>query len=202
MRDQIITLAEENRKVFGYSEKQIITSTKKHSSFDSLYAAMNKSSMLEVVSVVPMESLQEISFNEKEDPFTITYDKNGASKKDSFLLEDVNNREAIVADLASIKNFKRNTTVESKAKPLAFNLVVLAVVVICTWGARNIALDAEAGVQFEASGKRKALQNMVADAIGTIGPTWSMLIGAIGLVYMIYRTYSRYQNPATIIKYY
>ena len=201
MKNQIIPLGEKKRKVFGYSDEQIIISSKGHSSFDSLLAATEKSGLLESVTTIPVDSVQEILFNEKEETFTIKYDKNGKTKKDSDQLSDLDLRESVVADIASLKQFSKSVVDESKTQPLLLNLLGVIAIPFFTWVFRGMALDAQHGEHYTASGRRSGAKQLLADAVEAIGPTGITIIGVLGLLYMVYVTYRRYTNPASEIKY-
>ena len=201
MKNQIIQLGEENRKVFGFSEDQIIFSSKKHSSFDTLLSATEKSGLLESTSTIPVKSISEITFNEKDESFTIKYDKSGKTKKDVVLLKNVSSRESVVEEIASLKGFSKNIVDESKTKPLLLNLLVVLAIPIFTWVFRGMAVDAQNGEHYVATGRRSGSAQLFANAIEAIGPLGITIIGALGLAYMVYRTYKRYQNPASEVKY-
>jgi len=201
MKNQIIRLKEKNRKVLGFSDEQIIFSSKGHSSFDSLLSSTKKSGLLESVQTIPVNSVKEIFINEKEEFFTIKYNKGGKLKKDRVLLNDLNLRESVVAEIASMNQLSKTVVDESKTKPLLFNVLGILAIPLFTWIARGMAIDAQNGESYEATGRRSGMKNLVANVIESIGPTGITIIGVLGLLYMIYVTYNRYQNPATETKF-
>lgn len=201
MKNQIIPLGEDKRKVFGFSDEQIIVSTKGHSSFDALLAATNKSGILETVSTIPTKSMKEIVYNENEDTFTIRYNKDGKTKKDTFLLANVSSREAVVSEIASLKQLNKTVAAESKTKPLLLNLFWVLVIPAATWIFRGMAIDAQTGGHYEASGRRSGLGQLLANAVEAIGPLGVTIIGVLALLYMLKSTYDRYNNPASEVKY-
>ena len=81
MKKQIIPLSGENQKTFGFTDELLIWSSKRHSTFESLLSSTEKSGMMEDVRTIPVSSLKEIIYNEKETDFTIKYDKKGKIKK-------------------------------------------------------------------------------------------------------------------------
>lgn len=201
MKNQIIPLGEENRKVFGFSDEQIIFSSKKHKTFESLLAATGKSGMLETVKIIPVAAVKEIIFNEKEENFTIKYNQNGKIKKDAVQLKNTDLRTAVVDELASLKDFSKSVVEESRTKPLLLNLLGVICIPIFTWIFRGMAVDAQNGEEYVATGRRSGLKNLLASAVEAIGPTGVLIIGLLGLAYMVYRTYNRYNKPASEVKY-
>lgn len=201
MKNQLIVLNEENRKSFAFSDDKIIYSSKAHKTYDSLAAAVTKSGMLETVATIRMDDIKEIYFNEKEETFTIKYENRGKIKKESFNIAAQSQRDDLVAEIASMKQFSQKVEVESKTKPLFLNILGTLAVVAGTYIFRGMAIDAQNGIEYEATGRRRGLKKLFATAVEAIGPTGIIVIGALGLLYMIYRTYSRYNKPASDIKY-
>jgi hypothetical protein len=64
-----------------------------------------------------------------------------------------------------------------------------------------MAIDAQNGEEYVATGRRSGLKNLLASAVEAIGPTGVVAIGAVGMLYMLYKTYNRYNNPASDVKY-
>lgn len=201
MNNRIIKLEEKNRKVFGFSDEQIIISSKGHSTFDSLAASAEKSGMLESVKVIPIRSLTEIMYNEKEDALKIKFEQGGKNKKESLTLDDPSMRNAIVNTIGEQLGLNKSVEEESKTQPLLLNLLFVVLIPIFTWVARNLAIDAQNGIEYEATGRRSGLKQLFANAVEFIGPTGVVIIGVLGLAFMGYKTYQRYNNPASEVKY-
>ncbi len=201
MKNQIIQLGEKNRKVFGFTDEQIIISSKEHKSFESLIASTKKSGILESIKVIPIKSLTGLGYNEKDNAFTINYKHKDKTKKTSILLEDVEMRDSIVSKIAELKEFKKDVVDESKTKPLIINLIVVVAIPIFTWIFRNLAINSENGEHYVATGRRSGIKQLVANAIEAIGSTGITIIGVLGLAYMIYITYKRFTNPASEISF-
>ena len=197
MKHQIIPLGEEKRKVFGFTEEQIIISTKGHKTFDALLESTTKSGILETVKTIPLKSIKELNFNEKGKTFSIKYEKEGKDKKDSIQLDDKSIRESLVSEIAEIKNFSKSVSLESKIKPLLLNVIGLVLIPMFTYFFREMALDAQNGEHYVAYGRRSGLKQLLGNAVEALGPTKVTVIGALGLVYMLYITYKRYNNPAS-----
>lgn len=201
MKNQIISLSEEKRKVFGFSDEIIAVSTKKHETFESLMASTEKSGLLENIDTIQVSSLKKIDFKDRGSEFTISYDKKGKTKKNTFSLSDASMREPLVEELASLKDLKKSIADESKTQPLLLNLAISIAIPIGTWIFRGMAIDAQNGEHYVATGRRSGLKNLLASAVEAIGPTGVTILGFLALAYMLYRTYNRYKNPATEIIY-
>ena len=201
MKNQIILLDENNFKVFGFSDELIVLSSKKHSTFDSLLEATTKSGMMESLKSIPVSSLQEIDYNEKDETFTLVYDVNGKSKKEAVKLSDLGLREEIVSEIASIRQFSKSVSHESKTGPLLLNLVAVRFIPLFTWVMRGLAVDAQNGGHYVATGRRSGITQLFTNAAEYIGPMWVTILGVLGFLYAVYLTYKRYKNPASVIKY-
>ncbi len=196
-KNQIIPLGEENLKTFGFTDEQIIISSKKHSTFDSLMNSVQKSGMFETIKTIPVKSIEEICYNENDSRFTIRHEKNGKSNVELILLANVYLRESLVSQIAELKNYKKEVVSESKTKPLILNLIGVIAIPIATWISRSMAIDAQNGEHYVASGRNSGLKQLLASVIEAIGPTGITIIGVIALIYMIYVTHRRYNNPAS-----
>lgn len=201
MKNQIIPLGEKNRKVFGFTDEEIILSSKGHKMFDSLLESAEKSGVFETVKIIPLKSIKELNFNEKDNTFTIKFDKAGKIKKDRVQLDDTSIRESLVSEIAETLNFNKNVSSESKTKPLLLNLLGVVIIPILTWVLREMAIDAQNGEHYVATGRRSGLKQLVANAVEALGPTGVTIIGILGVLYMLYVTYKRYNNPASEIMY-
>lgn len=201
MKNQIIPLQEKNRKVFGFSDEQIIFSSKGHKTFETLEHATVKAGMLETVTAIPVDTLKAIEYNETEEGFIIRYDKKGKIKKAAVNINNSELREKLVKGLASLKGFEKSIVEEKKTTPLLFNLFWVILIGGFTWIARGMAIDAENGEHFVATGRRSGIGQLVTNTIESIGPLWVTVIGIVCLSYTIFNTYKRYNNPANEIKY-
>ena len=197
MKNQIIQLEEKNRKVLGFTDEEIILSSKRHKTFDSLIESTKKSGILEKVKTIPLGSIKKLNFNEKDASFTISFNKEGQIKKDTVQLDDKSIRESLVSEIAEMNNLNKDVSSESKIKPLLLNLTGVVIISIFTWIFRGMAMDAQNGEHYVASGRRSGLKQLLANAVEALGPTGVTIIGALGLLYMLYTTYKRYNNPAS-----
>lgn len=201
MENQIIKLDEKNRKVLGYNDKQIIFSSKNHKSFDTLLDAAKKSGMLETVMVIPTDMITAVEYNDRSSVLTLRYLKDGKDKKNDVGLSDKAQRDAIAEGIADMRQLQKTVATEVKTKPLIMNALGLLAILFFTWVFRGMALDAEQGEHFVATGRRSGIKQLFANAVEAIGPTGVLIIGILGFLLMVYATYNRYNNPASEIRY-
>ena len=203
MRNQIIYLNEDKYKVFGYSNDQIIISSKEHSTFESLYESSSKSGMLESVKVIPMQSLKQVVLKDwADDWFTLEYTKKEKNKNFMVVLVDKEIRSIIINDISEINNFRKSVGEESKLKTLFINMLFVIGTSLFTLFAWNIATNAQNGT-FHTSGRMRVrfIQNLIADISDVIGVVGVTSIGVIIVLYFVYNTITGYSNPAKEIKY-
>ncbi|MEO1260475.1 MAG: hypothetical protein AAFZ15_16890 [Bacteroidota bacterium] len=202
MKNQTFRLDEENRKTIGFNDDHIIISSKKHQDFESLLASQKKSGLMESVKTIPIKSIQKLRYNNKEDLFSIHYNnEKGKTKKDQIKLADSSLKIPFIEAISELKGFQKEEVSESKTQPLLINIGITLLAVAFTWIARGMAIDAMHGEHYQATGRKSGLKNLMAGAIESLGPTWTVVIGAIITIYLAYRAYNRYQNPGTVITY-
>jgi hypothetical protein len=201
MKQTLIALDEKNQKTFGYDEQQIIISSKSHDTFESLQNAAVKSGLLESVTTIPVSDVTGLSFNEKESNFKIAYLKNGKAKSETILLSNNASRPSVVAELGNLKGFGKVVVEESKTKPLLMNVLGALFAGVVTYGLRYIAIDAQNGIEYEATGRRSGIKNLISSAASALGPTGVAVLGIAVVAYIIYTAYKRYNNPASVINY-
>ena len=203
MKNRIIRLVGKDLKVFGFNDEQIVFSSKKHESMESLLESTAKSSMLETVKAIPLSSVTQLDYNEKDDEaFTIRFLKNGKQKKQHVQLPNIEMISAVASAVAEVKGFNKDVTQESKTKPLLLNLLGVVAMPLFTWVFYDIAVDAQQGGHYEvSSGRRRGANQLLVNVVEAIGPTGILIIGAIALLIMLYVTYRRYNNPASEVLY-
>lgn len=201
MENQIIPLDGKNYKVLGFNQEQIVLSSKSHKSMDSLLESSQKSGMLETVLSVPLKSLMRIFFNEKDESFKLRYSKDGKTKNTTVEISDSSLRDAVAASIASVKSLEKTVVSESKTMPLLKNILGIIIIPVATWIFRDMAIDAQNGEHYTASGRRSGFKQLLANAVEFLGPTGVTIIGVLALLYMIYVTQKRYNNPASDITY-
>ena len=198
MKNRIIRLGGKDLKVFGFNDEQIVFSSKKHETMESLLESTAKSSMLETVKAIPLSSVSQLDYNDNDESFKIRYLKNGKQKKQTIALPNVEMISAVASAMAEVKGFNKEVTNESKTKPLLLNLLGVVAMPLFTWVLYDIAVDAQNGGHFEvSSGRRRGANQLLVNVVEAIGPTGILIIGAIALLIMLYVTYRRYNNPAS-----
>lgn len=201
MKNQIIRLDEQNRKVFGFNDNQLIFSSKGHNTFESLESAAVKPGLLETLKTIDVEAVRGIEYIESEEGLTIIYDKKGKRKKEGIGINNSNVREGLVKELALLKGFNPTILEENKVKPLLLNLFWVVLIGGFTVIARGMAIDAQNGEHYIATGRRRGIAQLVTDTIESIGPLWVTIIGVVCLLYAMFNAYKRYNNPSQEIKY-
>jgi hypothetical protein len=193
---QIIALSDKDPKVMGYNEEAIYLSSKSHKTFEALQASSVKSGFLETTKTIPVSGIRSIHYNEADAVLKIGYQLNEKDKKGSYTLEEASVREGMARELAQYRGLKESTREESKVKPLLWNLLWLATTAFFTIMARNLALGAEKGEHYQASGRRSGLTQLLVNLVESAGATPVTIIGVLIFAYLFYSTYKRYQNPA------
>lgn len=204
MKNRIIKLDEKNFKVLGFSETQVIFSSKKHTSFDTLKDSVDNSGLLESVKSVLISSITLLSYNEKQQNFKIAYtNEKGKTKKKSLIVSDSKERELFVAEIASFKEgLKKSVISERKIKPLLGFSALIALIAVGGWWLRNIAINAEAGGHLEIErSRRSGILQLIIDGAESIGSTGVSIIVVLALLFALYKTYDRFTNPANEISY-
>jgi len=100
MKNSIIQLNEKKYKVMSLTEEKIIFSSKDHKSIETLTAATEKSGLLESILVIDLNQVTEVSYNEKEDNFKLSYIKKNKEKNQSFELQDASIRAFLIPAIA------------------------------------------------------------------------------------------------------
>ncbi len=201
MKNQVFPIRENTHKVFGFYDSEIILSSKNHKTFDELLSAADKPGALQTVTIIPMDDVHALFYNTEEDTFTIHFDKNGKNKKQKIELKDKENREEIIEEIAALNGFDKTETVESKGKPLFFNLLAIACIGGLTWYARMMATG-PTDSDIETTWRRSVLKLRAIARIGHwLGPTGVTVIGGVILLALIAMTYTRFKNPALDITY-
>ncbi len=202
MKNKIILLNEKNRSSMGFDDEQIIISSKNHKSFEALVAATEKSNLLSSQKIIPISAVQAISYNQKSAVLKIEYKTTkGTIKKDRITLEHRSVCGSIAREISAMKNFEQTEIAESRTKPLLQYLLIMAFIILFGWVSLDIAVDAQNGERYIASGRRSGLKQLIGDGIAYIGPIGVIVIGCIAFGYVAFLAYQRYQAPASDIMY-
>lgn len=197
MKNQIIKTPTKGKEYFGYSDADVVVSSKKHGDISSHLAAKDKSGMLETVSHVSIPNIESIKYNEKNANIAIKHQKAGKSKTLKLSFSDADTRNAVASEIGDLKGLNKNLTPENKMKPLLINGFIIAMVLLFTVALAGIANDAANGeIIEEFTGRRSGLKNLMASAATALGPIGVGVIGALGTIFLVSKTAKRWKNPA------
>ena len=158
--------------------------------------------MMESIKVIDTQSISGISYNEKDGRIFVNYTNDkGKEKKESFELSDEEYVVPYAEALAELRGFSRSVSSESKTMPLLYNLGGIALTAFLTWAAYGIAVDAQNGVEYQASGRRSGIKALLGKLAEVLGPIGVIILGSvIGLV-LAYLAYKRFSNPSAVVEF-
>lgn len=202
MDNQIWRLESDKLKSFGFNESKIMISSKKYNDFAELETASAKPGLLETFATIKIDAITSMAFNEKEETLTIHHTKDsGKSTSDSFQFSDVGRRESIAEAIGNLKFMKKIETNESATSALLWNLGGVLLAIIIAVVARNLAVDAENGEHYEATGRRSGIMNLLVGIVESAGSLVVTIVGLLVIGLLAYKTYNRYKNPAKVVTY-
>ena len=203
MKNTIAVLEGRKFKVFGFSDQEVILSSRHHSSFESLLSAVEKSGFTETVEHFPISLIEELSYNEGSKGLELKFkNKKGKSKKKQLVFKKKEQKNTFIPNLASLGDFKQHIETEKKIRPLIGTFFFISLIAGATYWLRNVAISAENGEHLEIkSGKYSGLGQIIINITELIGPTGVLAIGALGGLYMLFLAYKRYTNPTNEITY-
>lgn len=202
MKNQLLTLDEENLKQFAITDEDILVSSKTHPSIESLKQSKEKKGLLEHFGAIPLHQIEEVKFNAKDELLVISYvNEKGKSKRESFKFEKKAQRKQVAEYLGETLNLRFEEEEESKTKPLALNALSVLLAVVVTVGLRFAAIDAQQGVEYNPTGRNRGMAKLIHELAGMLGPLWITVLGVLVAGFLIYRTYKRYQEPAKVSVY-
>jgi len=200
MKNQIIKNPTKGKEYFGYTDNDIVVSSKKHADIDSLLGSLQKKGMLETISHISMPNVLNLKYNEKDDALAIKHKKEAKEKTFKITFSDSETRNAIATEIAEIRGLNKNFTAESKMKPLLWSLVFILIGVIATAALTGIAYESNNGGEVqEFTGRRSGLKNLLASIASAIGPVGVGIIGGVVVLFMIWNAIKRWKNPANDI---
>ena len=201
MKNQIIPLEEKPYKVMGFTDDLMVLSSKEHGSIESLLSAVEKKGLMESLKVINTNSIKEITYNEKAKGMVVRYEDKGKLKKETIMIAESSYREPIATEVANTNQLNKNIVEESKTQPLLLNILGGIITAVVTWVARGLALDAEQGEHYVATGRRSGIAQLFVNAVEAIGPLGVTIIGTLVFLYFIYLANKRYKNPALEVKF-
>lgn len=202
MKNKLIHLNEKELKTFAFTETEILFSSKKHDSLESLLASKTKSGMLETFLTIPVEKLNNIGYNEANESLKFKYlNAKGKQKSRSLDLRDPAIRDQVANDIAEMKGLQKNITEESKTKPLLINLGIAAVTGFFTVVMSGAAREMAEGKEIDVSGRRSGIKQLMLTISDFLGPTGVLIVGGLITVGILYSAYKRYSNPTNEISF-
>lgn len=196
MKNRIYKIDDSFSEVFGYTEKEIIISSKKHSSFESLLSSSKKSRVFERVKIIRLRSLKEIVYNEKGEFITFTYIYKNKIVDEDILLKNISSRVDIASDISKFSGFKRMVTNENRIMPLLKNIFYILLTVLFSFLFYFLADNASNGNHYVASGRRAGFKQLITDLVEFIGPNGVVIIGFLSLSFIVSRSYKRFSHPS------
>lgn len=200
MENQIFEVGAGLAKSMVLRENEIWLSTDKVSSIEKFEKAVGKTGIMRSAYIVPLSSLNEISYNEASQSTKIKYtDEKGKEKKLNIGFDEVDLSNQFGQYLGEKMNFSKETTQENQIKPLLWNgffllLTIASTIVIGT-------LEDTSSLTESASRRNRggvAILKMIVDAVGQTGV---FVIGGLISAYLCYQLYKRFKNPSSEILY-
>lgn len=201
MKNTIVLLEDKSLKSVAFTDDLLIVSSKEHKSMDSLLASVEKSKLLETVKKIPLIDIISLARNEASEVLTVHYHANEKSKSLDLSIEDDGELVRFMEDLAAQRGLSKSITEEQKNKPLLTNIGIILLVIFFTWLLREMAIDADNGEVYEATGRRSGMKNLIAKIAAMLGPIGVLGLGAAVVAFLGFKTYKRFNSPAAEITY-
>ena len=200
MENQIFAIESTLWKSLLLKDDELWLSQNKVSSLEKFESAVQKTGMLKSAYAYPLSSISEISFNEASESVKLKYqNEKGKQKKLNIGFGEETLSNQFGHYLGEKLGLAKSQKQESQLKPLLLNLVYI----IITVGATFFLATMEDSSELTDSGSRRnrnkgALMKMLVD---TVGQTGVIIIGSLIAVFLIYRLYKRFKNPANEVVY-
>ena len=197
MKNQIIKTPTKGKECFGFTDTDLVVSSKNHKDMDALLGAVQKKGMLETLSHIPMANIRQLKYNENNALLAIKHQKNSKDKTFKLSFQDSEARNAIANSISEIKGLSKSFTPEGKVKPLLINIGIIVFAAFMFTAFTGMAHEvANGGEVAEFSGRRSGMKNLVANAAAAIGPIGVGIIGGLVVLALVWRAIKRWQNPA------
>lgn len=199
MKNQLLSLEEEKLKLFAITDSEILVSSKRHSTLESLLQSREKPGLLENFGIIPLYQIVSLQYNSKEKSLRISYQNDvGKTKKEVFVFDDEQTRAQVAEYLSTTLQLKPDVREESKTSPALMNGFLVLITVALTFFLRSIAIDMQNGIDHHATGRRSGAANLLYSLVNSLGPLWTTVAGlatAAGIAYLGYR---RFKKPAQV----
>lgn len=200
MENQIFAIESTFYKSLAIKGDELWLSNNKESDFGTFENGIKKTGLMKAAYAYPLASITEISYNEASERIKLRYkDDNGKLKKLNIKFDDQERSNRFGAFLGEKLGMTRSQEQERQWKPLLTNLFYLIVAIGGTYALAMI----DDTTELTDGGSRKsrsrgAILKMIVD---TIGQTGVIVIGSLISLYLIYRLYTRFQQPANEVVY-
>lgn len=196
MKNQVVKLENTSWKSVMIAEEHVYLSSSKEKSAEGFEKTIEKSGMLTKTEAIPFASISSVKFNEATDTASLLYTNAKGKEKDLTLQigdDEVSNEFGEF--LGSHLQFGRIETQESQLKPLLLNGLYLIIAVGATifLGTMDGADEIDSDTGSRKSQRNKAIFKFLYE---TLGPTGIIIVGSLISLFLGYRLYNRYKNPA------
>ncbi len=195
MENQIIAIESTFYKSLAIKGDELWLSTNKESDFGTFENGINKTGIMKAAYAYPLSSITEVSFNEATESVKLRYeDEKGKLKKLNIKFEDKDFSNEFGAYLGEKLGMTRSQEQERQWKPLLTNLFYL---IVAIGGTYAIAMVEDTAELTEGSSRKSQSRGAILKLIvDTVGQTGVIIIGSLISLFIIYRLYTRFQNPA------
>ena len=170
------------------------------SDFEKFEKGIKKTGLMKSGQAYPLSSIIEISFNEASESVKLKYqNEKGKQKKLNIGFGDKDLSNQFGQFLGEKLGMKKSQKQESQLKPLLLNCLYLIFSIGVTFVLATIEDTNEltgGGTRRSQSGK--AILKLIVD---TIGQTGVIIVGSLISLFLIYRLYNRFKNPAYEVLY-
>ncbi|MEM6804085.1 MAG: hypothetical protein AAF696_21960 [Bacteroidota bacterium] len=195
MNNQVFKIENQKWKSFMISDTDLHLSSGKEKSVEGFEKTLAKSGLLKSTKSISLDSIMGISFNEKAENLTLRYQGEKGSKKLKLEMEDEDLSNQLGEYLGQSLGMGREEVVESTWKGMMNNLLYL---IISIGGTIFLALMDNPEDLDTDSGSRKSQRGKAVIKLlhETVGQTGIIIIGTAISLFLAYRIYKRYQEPA------
>lgn len=200
MENQIFAIKNTFWKSLAIKGDELWLSQDKVNDLEKFEKSLQKTGLMKSAYAYPLSTIAEISFNEASESVKLKYqDEKGKQKKLNIGFGDKDLSNQFGQFLGEKLGMTKSQKQEEQLKPLALNALYLVVaiggtIVLSTMSDTNELADRGT----RRSRNRGAFFQLIVD---TIGQTGVIIIGSLISIYLIYRLYKRFKNPANEVVY-
>ena len=200
MKNQVIKNPTKGKEYFGFTDSDIIVSSKRHNDISSLAGSLEKKGMLETIHHIPIDSISTIKYNENNSRVAIQHDISSKQRKFKITFDSTETRNAIANEIGQIRGLSKSFTAENKFIPLLLNIFFILIAILIATALTGIAYESANGGEIqEFTGRRSGIKNLLAKIASAIGPIGVGIIGGLAVLFFVWRAIKRWKNPANDI---